>query len=658
MAEQNTANVNELKDSDTWMNVPYQVRFGEEFHTLRDAMKFMGSTYGNQVNTVAPDVSASADTGGVTNALGIDMRYMGRTFFRDTRLGSNDAINCLWQFNRDDDIVHTVLASEPLQSNEVYPIGEGRVYASTTEMNQTIAWFSFGVGKFTDVAKFYTSAFEKDMIIRNNTGISGASIGRIFGDMAMLAFTLPLIPLQWMVNLITQFNNLNVSRFYDIRLTMHLYYTYVDTMMAQWLVAAGIYSGRGKDSAMQPSTAAASQKELEELLHQSPKPGAENDNGGDAPTGGPTWTASQDSLPLSLKLTGPSMWEILSRRAQAMGVSDAGSVAKWQAELERLQSLNAEEYDAISEWSGQGLFSDNDDIIIRTAAGATQFVGFRVEKSTDANESFSNSTGPSSMAQKINSQVSDMMERKYDTGGFGGDTGMFASVKEFIGDAWDAITDIFSMGGAAEAWTNGAFIDIPDQYKGSDFSKSHSLNFQLRSPYGDVVSIYQSIIVPLCMLLAGALPKAAGPNSYSQPFLCRVYVKGMFMIPLGIIDNISIKRGASEFGWTYQNLPTCVDVSVSIRDLSPAIYMAMGNTNIKNVFGVDNTFEEYMNTLAGLGLYERISRFQTFRRKIQLLAHQTRTRYLNPRFWDNWVGESTLAQFVFSVLTPNRRPNR
>ena len=55
-------------------------------------------------------------------------------------------------------------------------------------------------------------------------------------------------------------------------------------------------------------------------------------------------------------------------------------------------------------------------------------------------------------------------------------------------------------------------------------------------------------MVPLSMLLAGALPKSTGKHSYDAPFLVEIYDKGKAQTRLGIIDSISITRGVGRLG--------------------------------------------------------------------------------------------------------------
>lgn len=216
-------------------------------------------------------------------------------------------------------------------------------------------------------------------------------------------------------------------------------------------------------------------------------------------------------------------------------------------------------------------------------------------------------------------------------------------------DAFNAI-DVLGITDVGQALMQGSWVDIPEQYSGSDFNKSHSLTLQLRSPYGDPVSIYQSIIVPLACLLAGTLPRGSGENSYTQPFLCRIYCKGMFAVPMGIIDSLSIKRGESEFGWTYDNIPLCIDVSVSIKDMSPIMYLSMNTNTFAEIFNNDSSFNEYLRTLSGVGLFERVSEFSKFKRTLQYTAHRLRNKIFNPAYASFRTSQWNVFQGIAAII--------
>lgn len=641
-----------LLDSDrNWSRVPYQVVFGETFDDMLSACSYLVETgaFGHAKGGKEISNDSLHDYVGVNNYIKV-----GTTYFKDTRVGYNDAFNCIWQFNRDDDIVHPLL-----QSDKIPGMGEGRVYSRTTELNQQICWFTFGLPRFTRLAKFFAEAIDGDAAAINNTGFpanDGFSLGYVFSALishAMLTFTIPILPIQWFVEKLDQFLELGVDKYYNFRPLMHLYYKYVDSITAEWLVDVGLYGNGNQGSNATRETKA----ENDNIVDQ---PGAHTDV--NVPNQYNSWLCDPASLPIALRQTGVGFFDILSKRATSLSTTaNTHRKGTYTDLLEELSKItDPEDYDnesKYSAWSGTGLLS-MDDVVVSTMLGATQFVGFRIEKNVDASESFSNSTAPSEVAEKINSHTRNMISKRYDFGG--GDAqnllgdNIISGAMSAIGDIAKGVFDEVNFDGIASAIVGGAIVDVPEHYSGSDFNKSHSLSFQLRSPYGDIVSIYQSIIIPLAMLLAGALPHAAGPNSYTQPFLCRVYCKGMFSIPMGIIDSISIKRGSSEFGWNHSNLPTCMDITITIKDLAPVMYVPMSDAAFTNLFAANSSFNEYMLTLSGTGLFERISAFAQFRRKTQLNAHKLRNTIFNPNFWASWISDIKLVQAIGQILPGNR----
>ena len=682
----------------SWIRVPYQVQLGEPFHGVAQDLAFRTQgaskdpTVGIPKNIASPeDLSDDvADFFGLDSGDSTVGALLTKSYHQDTRVGANDAINCLWQFNRDDDILHPICTVDPAMN-----IGLGRVYSNTTQTNQQICYFTFGVPYYASLLAFHKNAFDKKLAELNTKGYASDegswTIGELIGETFSLIIAIPVIPLKLLYEAFTHSSfNYRINRFYELRARMNLYYKYVDSMLGHWLVAVGMY-GNSVTAEGMANTA----------------------------------VANSDAIPDALKLTGCSIWEIVTRRAKNSGIytsnyqehadivkrsligksavpirysdSDTERVIAMQkndtaqttaqataAASTAVQSVFKEgewddkDYDAIfdlmtkeqkSSWNSNtgndnNIAAYDDDhgdwgeVFIKSALGATQFIGFRVDKSTDASESFSNSTSPSAYAEEFNSKVREIAAKALDYGIKGSDAGdswiesMVTDVKSVLSGVIETVkkVDFIGITDLADAAVTGVFLDVPEQYSGSDFNKSHSLSFQLRSPYGDKVSIYQSIMVPLACILAGALPRAGGANSYVQPFLCRIYCRGMFAVPMGIIDSVSIKRGDSEFGWTYDNLPTCIDVSISIKDMSPVMYMLMYDTPFKDLLGLDNAFNEYMLTLAGVGLFERISQLKKVVRGMGYIAHSLRNRYFNPLYWSHNVSQYTGIQFVASFI--------
>ena len=696
-------------DGKGWVTAPFQVSLDSDFTSRYAALSWLspGDKIGDTLNAMKVG-KYYGDEERVNRLYGLDeedgAELLNQHNYQDTRVGGNDAFNNVWAFGEDDDISRGVLVTSKDKG-----IGMGRVYASTTQQNQIIAWFTFGIPRFSKFSAFYQRAFDSDLIGLNTQGFNPSiMLGAIF-DIAALSIEIPLLPIKWLNQ--QRQDSYKIGRFYELRACMHLYYKYVDSMLAQWLVSAGLYMN-----------------------------GSETDAGRDV-------FASTEDVPDAL-LDGASIWDIIQRKALNLGASAKkvrtysgtlsndpnekdpnkimkissrdpksgelsktpmkGSIRKMEAaankvahdgfsnstdltsQLMETSSANDpsasapagnKEFDkymdklkeirqrnstlsAESNASGTSSVFDDDygaswsDKFQSAALGATQYIGFRIDRSVDASESFSNSTSPSEFAQTFNDGVRNANNQQLKSI-LSGDTGiaivdgLLSKAKEIFQGASDAIShmtgiDFFSNLGSAVI--SGAYLDIPEQYAGSDFGKSHSINLQLRSPYGDMISIYQSIIVPLSMILAGCLPRAGGDNSYVQPFLCRVYCKGMFSVPMGIIDSVNVKRGSSEFGWTYQNLPTCVDVSVSIKDMSPVMYMTMTDGIFTSIIAQDSAFKEYMLTLSGVGLWERLSTWRRWQRNITYIARNLRNVIGNPNYWSHSVSQWQMVQMVSGII--------
>ena len=704
-------------DGRGWITAPFQVSLGDDFTSRYAALSWLspGDNLGDTLSALKVGKFYADDEDRINKLYGLDeeegSELLRQHNYQDTRVGGNDAFNNVWAFGEDDDISRGILTV-----NKDKGIGMGRVYASTTQQNQVIAWFTFGIPRFSNFSAFYRQAFDSDLIGLNTNGFnSDIFLGAIF-DIAALSIEIPLLPIKWLNQ--QRLDRYKIGRFYELRACMHLYYKYVDSMLAQWLVSAGLYMN-----------------------------GSESGAGRDV-------FANPDSVPDALT-DGASIWDIIQRKALNLGASNEkittyagtlsndpeekdktkllkkssrnangdlglteikGSIRKMEAEANRVakegfsssgdltsQMLSTPGKDdptgsapagdkdfekymdklrdiqqknsrmgANSNASGDtnSVFDDEygvswGDKFQASALGATQYVGFRIDRSVDASESFSNSTSPSEFAQTFNDGVRNANNQQLKsilsgTTGIGIVDGLLSQAKSIfqaVADTASSMTGIDFFSNLGSAVISGAYLDIPEQYAGADFGKSHSINLQLRSPYGDMISIYQSIIVPLSMILAGCLPRAGGDNSYVQPFLCRVYCKGMFSVPMGIIDSVNVKRGSSEFGWTYQNLPTCVDVSISIKDMSPVMYMTMADGIFTSMLAQDSAFKEYMLTLSGVGLWERLSTWRRWQRNITYIARNLRNVIGNPNYWSHSISQWQIVQ-IGAGITPKYTGSR
>ena len=190
-------------------------------------------------------------------------------------------------------------------------------------------------------------------------------------------------------------------------------------------------------------------------------------------------------------------------------------------------------------------------------------------------DSFTNTTTQSQLANTLNSYSDKFREMNFLLG-----TGMAM----FGSDAQDS-TSTVSNGDAsgdilnkAKTILSGGRLEFPEIWSDSQFGRSYTATMKLISPYGDKVSVFLNILVPIYHVLALALPRhdASGIQGYVSPFLIRAYYKGVFNVDLGIIASLSITKGA-EGEWTKDGIPTVAELSFEIKDLYDGFFMSQGS---------------------------------------------------------------------------------
>jgi hypothetical protein len=130
----------------------------------------------------------------------------------------------------------------------------------------------------------------------------------------------------------------------------------------------------------------------------------------------------------------------------------------------------------------------------------------------------------------------------------------------------------------------------------------------------------------------------------------------MFAIPAGIISTLSITRGSGEFGWSLSMLPTVVDVSFTIEDLSPMLFLSMANgggiTNaIGQAFTNNSKMHEYINTLVGIGAKERYYLLGQMKRRLKTAMLIGKNTTFSATYRGYVMGDSAIIRSMMA-LTP------
>ena len=516
--------------------------------------------------------------------------------YSNSSIGGNDALNPYWSFNEDDDLV------PPINQG-----GMGRVYSEIYDQSQQVLWMQFGIPDYSGLVDFFTGGNMTEMAGLMGGKTMSWKLGSLLGEGVGLAIKLPFLPFIWAKKIIDLSNVDKSTKYVGFRNYMPVYYRMVNTIMSHLAIGMRLYTAVPAINAKQNTSA--EQKSFNAQL-----PGA--------------------GTPAILQY-GPDIFTIMDKRSRIADSNKAGE----QTTDNLTDELNDEA------WTGRlsGSFT-------RSALGATDYIGFKIEKSVDSSESFSNTTGASSLANKLNGQVDAAKDRIFGTAS--GKTGLkiVDGIINFAIGSAQGLAESLGIDKLLTSVTGAGYFTIPDTWKGSSYSQSYNINIQLRSRYGDPVSIYQSIYVPLACLLAGSMPRSISSDMYTSPFVLKAYCKGMFAVPLGVIENLTVKRGLPEFGWSDMELPTAVDVSMTIKDLSPTMHLTIADDRFLSIFAHNDNLQEYLTTLSGIGLRERNSAIGTFIRKTNACLLIQKNTTGNPLYWGIRLGHSNIARFATSFI--------
>ena len=613
--------------------------------------------------TTSPQLSSQVQQ--IFNSLGNGANEVGTIYYtkrlcRDTSLGGNDAINPYWQYCVDDDIAQPFHVTQGTQDRPEGVIAMGRVYEETINSLQRILYLGFGVQKFNNLAGFYSNAYDTGLGDLMNKGADGINIAETIGELTGYIARAPIMLMQIPLTIFRFIMNgpgkPQVTKYYDFKSEMPLYYRCVNTLLVQLGVNLGIMDSKTY-SESGSSTSNMTQSEIQKAVI--------NEFG------------DQPALPNYITDYNFDFLKIMMKRASYEGASrNAENVSTDYA----LKAQGTPDADAVSGATDSAASTGLNSLLPFTKRGVNAFaaaymdsihdaflyIGFRVERGSNASESLSSATGQSPVQQSINSKLSSARNMNFAAMGGNLSDGIIGStVGAVLGVASDALKGFstgFGIAGLAALATGAANIDVPEIWTDTTFNKSYSFNMKFLAPYGDPLTVMQTEYVPLCALLAGALPRATGASSYTSPFLCRAYCKGMFAVPLGIIDSISIDRGNDTHGWSHGCLPLAIDVSFSIKDLSPTMTMAIAGNDASSLVqlmtGADTPLNQYLMTLSGMGPVEMLTPIENLKRRWKILHGIAAENIFSPLAMGMYLGQRSPLRWISnfnpsSKLTPS-----
>lgn len=589
-------NVNSITDTGEWFMHPFGgYRIGNTIEALSEYKDYM--TDGVDKSGAAGmmqymDQILAQDRADSEN-LDVSDRMRNYT---DTSIGGCDVLNPLWQFCRNDDIVWPV--------DMVDPTGRGlsRFYKEHYYATQHILWVSFGVPQYRSLTSFYQNAGDPtlaDIMTSNDMSIA-KKIGKLVTSGIVFALKLPVLPITGSFSMMNKIGKAlsatSVSKYYEMVPRMDLYYKTVATILAHLTVDMGLLPNKDND-------------------------------------------AKPKNLPYVLR-KGADIIYVLDRRRRREH--------KTPSDMTKMDSLLDKAKKGATEYF---------DLYANAAMKEHMFVGWRIERGTEMTESVSNQTGEPAIASKLKSMVDTAKDAQINMarGNFG--DGAIAAIAEslhkFVQGGAEAVGNVLNLGPAISIITKGtSYFDIPEVWKDSSFSTNDfSFQIQLRAKSASPIAVYQCIYIPLAMWIAAAFPIGIGENTYTSPFLLQAYSRGLFSIKTGIITNLSIKRGLSEYGWGRNGLPTAVDLNITMKDMSPAMYVPMNSLKPSSLLKGGDGMRTYLATLSGLGVTELIDKYENLKRRWKTMIELDKRILLGTRYWAEGFGANkgvqTISQLFF-----------
>ena len=248
----------------------------------------------------------------------------------------------------------------------------------------------------------------------------------------------------------------------------------------------------------------------------------------------------------------------------------------------------------------------------------TGCVAFYADCGSTVSETFGNSTTQTSLSQQLNGLSDTGKELNFLAGNVSGMVGKkldkwtgqeelndnIESINKMIDNIGLGKHNLFSnIINKAQTLLAGGKLVFPEIWGDSSFGRSYQCNMKLIAPYGDRLSVYLYILVPIYHLLSFVLPRQSIGQAYFSPFLVRGVCQGRFNIDMGIITDLSVTKGA-EGEWTADGIPTVAEVSFTIKDLYEGLFMS-NDTLLEGKLFTNITELDYIANSCGVNINDQ-----------------------------------------------------
>jgi hypothetical protein len=611
--------------------------------------------------------------------------------FTDSRIGGNFGINNPPQYTPYCDFpIPGRLAGRQIPSpyDTSGNYGWGPYYSEAVDDTKQMIYMRFGVPQFNSLLNYFLRAFDPAQSTLARTGRMPSAFytaSKYIGTYLAVT-TAPAIAITVLAGrVVSFFFNRSTSKFYTMRPTMHLYWSTVNTLVNTLAINLGIF------------------------------PKITNMNKDDTQKLGRPFTIDQAYLSSLSKIIPDVFGEenyfdihSIANRAQRLANQihtqefnslDAGSPTDFTGTLMREMSGDGTRSHKVMDKAGNFKLSDLIDETLKLsnlfkaestdsqvtsmdpridpATGqqtqpswledyakyfdaefrmGSQFATFNVDYTGPVTTSFSNQTGQSQLAQKLNSTSATVREARFALAEGNIIGGLVKDIQDSLMDAASGLLAgvTMDMGAFLKGIMGDGFVDIPDHWMNSGVQLPETTyTMTLMATYNTPMSRMLNLYIPLCMIMAGALPRSIGKQAYTAPFLCQIFDKGRAQIRLGMIKSLSITAGAgSNIGFDSRGNPLAFEVSFTVADLSSVMHMPVSSGTFGDVditMDEDNILSDYLATLASQDIYTQIYPMAAARLRLAKLAMNV-GKWTSPAFWASATYNSS-TQGVMQYLT-------
>jgi len=618
------------------------------------------------------------------NAADIANRYWSSASakFTDTRLGANIGINSRPQFTRYADVREKGRLqgrADVSIGNTTGNFGMGRYYSEAIDDPSQTIYMRFGVPQFNSITSFLTSAFDPNQVSLAKTGRDPSflyHIGELAGSVAaVIAF--PAIAITIVAGkVINSFFTRPSSKFYTLKPTMHLYWTTVNLLVNTIAVNKGILpkimNEEDKQKIGDPFkidvehmkalsgilpdiftdefyfdifALANKAQRLANKLFNDDYAALENGTATDylgyvKKNSG----SGSHATPISGEDSRPKLSAVLNKVLQFANYHSDQSDDRLEQDP-KIDPATGEP--KTGSWFQE--FAKNLDAEFRDGSG---YAVFKVDHTGAVSESFGNSVGESDLSQKLNQVSSTARQARFSfsEGNIAGGAlgGLIKGALGAVGDVASGVLSGVTLGlsDGVMGLLGSGYIDIPKYWQSSTATLPRSsYTIQLISPYGNAISQMQNIYIPLCMLLAGALPLSTGKQSYTSPFICQIFDRGRCQTRLGMIESLSITRGTSNLPFDLKGQALALDVTFSVVDLSSIMHMPMSTGSLFSsnmTIDEDNILMDYLAVLGSMDMYSQV--YPMAKAKLNLAKKIMEVQKLtSPAYWSSLFHDSSTS---------------